>query len=83
MGNIQSEVFPTNFISRRRKELHAVNRISMHQPARPQMKKFFLIVVIVFIKVVCAEIAKLCRENTHARLDKSHAFAYNVDDKAV
>ena len=116
MGNIQSEVFPINFISRRRKELHAVNRISMHHPARPQMKKFFLIVVIVFMEVVCAEIvllftatdksairiaelarkrligdlavnsnviAKLCREKTHARLDKSHTFAYNVDDKAV
>ena len=59
MGNIQSEVFPINFISRRRKELHAVNRISMHHPARPQMKKFFLIVVIVFIGLVCAEIALL------------------------
>ena len=44
------------------------------------MKKFFLIVVIVFMEVVCAEIAKLCREKTHARLDKFHAFAYNVDD---
>ena len=88
----------------------------MHHPARPQMKKFFLIVVIVFMEVVCAEIvllftatdksairiaelarkrligdlavnsnviAKLCREKTHARLDKSHTFAYNVDDKAV
>ena len=55
----------------------------MHHPARPQMKKFFLIVVIVFIEVVCAEIAKLCREKTHAQLDKSHTFAYNVKHGAI
>ncbi len=41
MGNIQREVVPLNWKSRRCKALQAVKRISMHQPAMPQWRKSF------------------------------------------
>lgn len=43
MGNIQIEVLPMSFNSRRRKESKAVKRISMHQPVIPQIKNFCFI----------------------------------------
>ncbi len=47
MGNIHREVRPISRISRRRRESKAVKMISMHQPARPHLKNFFSIIVVV------------------------------------
>ena len=43
MGNIKREVFPVMVSSPERMECSPVQRISMHQPVRPQrMKAFFI-----------------------------------------
>ena len=42
MGNIQTEVCPISFLFFFRSDPKEVNKISMHHPVSPQIKKFFL-----------------------------------------